>query len=392
LDKGFLKTRAVPIVFSLLIITMLLFAGPAFAFGVSSFGSSDLTPFVGEETTLTVDITKNSNEVIQTVSIVVEDSEGATVPSTLLSCESSGLPGYGYGYGYGFLGYGYGYGYGFGIPLTAGTPLTCTFSVIPSTSGVHSADVLVNGVSVFSDPSVFDAQAPVSTGVTFSLPPNVSITFTTLPSGPDSFSGTVTDGIPPNSGTLNTINFFFDLVTTMVNGTFQAILTVSYDDVDNNGIVDGTEIDEAELNVYFFNGSDWEVIPSPTRDFTGNTISVVIDHFTSFALFSAPSTSGSGGAGTQTIGGGSSPVETSTQTVPEPTPIVEETVPEVTPEPEEETPVETTTAPVTIAPPETLTPTAPTGLFGLGDATGGLVLGVIVVVIVGIAWYTTRRI
>ena len=69
-------------------------------------------------------------------------------------------------------------------------------------------------------------------------------------------------------------------------------------------------------------------------------------------------------------------------------PPVEEPVPEVTPEPEVVTPE----TPATIAPPEQLTPTAPTGFFGLGDATGGIMLGVIVVVIVGIAWYTTRRI
>jgi len=82
----------------------------------------------------------------------------------------------------------------------------------------------------------------------------------------------------------------------MVDGTFTVLLTFHYPDEENeglgNGIVDGTNLDEDLLAVYYTeDGVSWTQFPTkePTtvRDTAANTITVLTDHFTDFALSSS---------------------------------------------------------------------------------------------------------
>src|SRR3989338_3371000 len=98
---------------------------------------------------------------------------------------------------------------------------------------------------------------------------------------------------------------FFEINSNLQNGSFNVSLTFMYDDADNDSIVDGTTISETSLEVYFYDGASWVTVPNPVRDTIANTITVVVDHFTTFALLSpqpppavepAPSSSGSSGS------------------------------------------------------------------------------------------------
>ncbi len=90
----------------------------------------------------------------------------------------------------------------------------------------------------------------------------------------------------------------YEVTSSLTNGNFKVQLTFSYLDVDNNGIIDGTSINEADINVYYWNGSSWEIVPDPVRDPVANTITVIVDHFTMYALlYSVPAVVSSGGSG-----------------------------------------------------------------------------------------------
>ncbi len=69
------------------------------------------------------------------------------------------------------------------------------------------------------------------------------------------------------------------------NETFEVELTFSYQDENQDGIVDGTEIDEEKINVYYFaEQQEWIEIPIGKRNTEANTIMVKVNHFTMFAL------------------------------------------------------------------------------------------------------------
>ncbi len=95
----------------------------------------------------------------------------------------------------------------------------------------------------------------------------------------------VTEGVAPNSEGFYTAGKYYEISNTeLVNGTFNVELTFSYDDKDDDGTVDGTEIDEANLNVYYWNGEAWDLIEGAERNAEENTITVTVNHFTVFAL------------------------------------------------------------------------------------------------------------
>lgn len=218
---------------------------------------------------------------------------------------------------------------------------------------------------------------------------------------------------------------FFEIESDLEDGTFNVTLTFTYDDADNDGIVDGTTISETSLDVYFFNGATWTLVPAASRDTDANTITVIVDHFTTFALLaaqpSAPSTSDGGttlGAASPGGGGGvaygwectawsacsadgeqtrscslvpgsgpiTKPEETQTCTYAAPEEVVEEE------SVEEETSPQITTAPV-VAPAAPTAP-APTGLAALTanaisaiTTPGGAIATIVVLALIGSALY-----
>ncbi|GEM_PF-4100382 len=112
----------------------------------------------------------------------------------------------------------------------------------------------------------------------------------------------------------------FTITSGLTNGDFKVKLTFSYNDADNDGIVDGTNLNENDLKVYYRDGEAWVLASNesdPSVDTVANTISTTVNHFTVFTLMGlnsnavAPaSTSHSGGGG----GGGSSVKKPSTST------------------------------------------------------------------------------
>ena len=143
--------------------------------------------------------------------------------------------------------------------------------------------------------------------------PNVNISFEDLPQG--SYSLTVAQSNTTNTTTSGFLvgGKFFEINSNLQNGSFNVSLTFMYDDADNDSIVDGTTISETSLEVYFYDGASWVTVPNPVRDTIANTITVVVDHFTTFALLSpqpppavepAPSSSGSSGSSGSGGGGG----------------------------------------------------------------------------------------
>src|SRR3989344_2281121 len=142
-----------------------------------------------------------------------------------------------------------------------------------------------------------------SVPVVFDDAPDVSLTFTDI--SVDLFNISVEQ---TNTTNVSTSGFsvggkFYDIQSDLVDGTFNITLTFNYDDADNNSIVDGTSINEGDLNVYFFNevSSVWVAVANPVRDTAANTITVTVDHFTTFGLLTvppaAPAASSSGGGG-----------------------------------------------------------------------------------------------
>jgi hypothetical protein len=88
------------------------------------------------------------------------------------------------------------------------------------------------------------------------------------------------------SGFLVAGKFFEISNPALANGSFEARLTFNYDDAEQDGVVDGTGIEEAELNVYYYDNASakWILVPGPSIDATANTIAVTVNHFTTFML------------------------------------------------------------------------------------------------------------
>lgn len=109
---------------------------------------------------------------------------------------------------------------------------------------------------------------------------------------PATISGTYTLNVARDTETsfstngFDSVGSYYEITSDLVNGTFSTTLTFDYNDADNNGVVDGTNINENNLNVYYWASSTWNLIPNPTRDTINNKISVTVDHFTTFGVMS----------------------------------------------------------------------------------------------------------
>jgi hypothetical protein len=61
-------------------------------------------------------------------------------------------------------------------------------------------------------------------------------------------------------------------------------LTFKYDDSDQDGKVDGTNIHEGNIGIFYYDGWDWLWVSSTKVDGAKNTVSATIDHFSIYAL------------------------------------------------------------------------------------------------------------
>lgn len=144
----------------------------------------------------------------------------------------------------------------------------------------------------------------------------IALYFTSIPDGIFNLMAEQNNTTDQSTSGFETIGKFFNISSDMLNGSFNSILIFSYDDTDDNGIVDGTNINENSLDAYFYNGA-WVKIMNSVKDVNGNYIAATVDHFTLFALLSnasstAPSigsnpsgsssSSGSSGGGGGTTG------------------------------------------------------------------------------------------
>mgnify|MGYP001574159389 CR=1 FL=1 len=144
--------------------------------------------------------------------------------------------------------------------------------------------------------------------------PTTTIEFNNIPN----ITNIVLRAIEYNETNLSTNGFlttgkYYDITSNLTNGEFNATITFSYLDSDNDSIIDNTTINETEISVYYYNNqtSNWTSIPIINRDTENNTVTIKVDHFTQFSMMKtppissnppAPSSSGGGGGG----GGGGS--------------------------------------------------------------------------------------
>jgi hypothetical protein len=156
--------------------------------------------------------------------------------------------------------------------------------------------------------------------------------------------------VPPESNGFTSLGKYFEIINPNIeNGSFSATLTFFYNDADNDGIVDGTNIEEQKLNVYYFEeGKGWTEIAEPERNTEANTISATVNHFSLFALMATeqqpaadsnpntvPQSGSSGSSGGSTISPQKNAVEGVENTPNAPTKDIEENK-ELTKKPVEE--------------------------------------------------------
>ena len=137
--------------------------------------------------------------------------------------------------------------------------------------------------------------------------PNISMSFTELPEGAYSLAANESSNTSRDTSGFLAGNNFFEITSDLANGNFSVALTFSYADADQDGVVDGTGINENNLNVYYFDedAGSWVIADAnPLRDADANTITITVDHFTSFALLAAISTQSTSSGGSDN--GGSS--------------------------------------------------------------------------------------
>ncbi|MFH1784754.1 MAG: gliding motility-associated C-terminal domain-containing protein [bacterium] len=63
-------------------------------------------------------------------------------------------------------------------------------------------------------------------------------------------------------------------------------ITMYYNDIDSDGVVDATNVAEDGLAMFFYDGQTWRYIRSSV-DVANNKVTATVDHFTTFALFPA---------------------------------------------------------------------------------------------------------
>ncbi|MDP3640385.1 MAG: Ig-like domain-containing protein [Nanoarchaeota archaeon] len=208
--------------------------------------------------------------------------------------------------------------------------------------------------------------------VTLDEAPDMSFAFAEIP--PGTFELTADE---ENVTNISTAGFFvgsnfYEVHSDLSNGEFNVTITFAYEDLNGDGIVDDTAINELELGVYYHDGTSWIAVPNPVRDPEANTISVIVNHFTLFTLLvpepPAPQENTGGG------GGGSRRARPSAGVVPatEP-PLIVTSTPAPLPAAEEE-PTAPATAEAAVPQPEQAASTDANELSGdllTGAATIG---------------------
>lgn len=134
----------------------------------------------------------------------------------------------------------------------------------------------------------------------------VALYFVNIPAGIHSL--TVEQKSDSNLSTSGFVSIgkFFNIESDMPSGSFNSVLIFSYDDADDDGIVDGTSVNENSLDAYFYDGTSWVNITNSIKDTSGNYIAASVDHFTQFALLSQtlPAVPQPGGGASNGGGGG----------------------------------------------------------------------------------------
>ena len=161
-----------------------------------------------------------------------------------------------------------------------------------------------------------------SVPIVFPAAPYVAIYINNKPAGLFNLTSGQSDDNDYNTSSLFAGGKAFNITTSMPAGSFHSTLVFSYDDVDDDGIVDGTSINEGMLNLYYYDGGSWTAVQGATLDTAANTITATVDHFDYFAILApqvsttttAPAASGgastSGGSNGGGGGGGGAPVVT----------------------------------------------------------------------------------
>ena len=385
------------------IISLLLMSGPANAFTVTDWKANNDKPVTGSTVVIDVDVSKLTNEVMQADSaqLKITDSDGNIFIADFMNCTPAYYTNQGYGYGsYGYnAGFGYGYGYGYGG--TANPDMKCKFKFKPETGGEYNAQLFINGHLVGEKTALFAAREKIKKNKEYNPASGLTIKFDSLPGGDYYLEATHTTGAPPNSQGFDVLGNYYEITSNLANGDFSATITIAYPDADNDGFVDGTNINENDLKVYYFNSTGWNEIPKLSQDTTANTITIASDHFTLFAVMApvAPvtTTTTTGTDGGNITGGGSPPGQikkTGSQTqepATNPTPL-----PTQTPAPAESTantPSNTTPQATAQTTPADAPAITPTGFLGLEAGTGSVVLGALVVIAIacfGFVVYKTK--
>ena len=186
--------------------------------------------------------------------------------------------------------------------ITFGTPETEDTTVSADEDGVYV--IRLTAADNAGNEMYEEAKVIIGTA-SYNPTDNLVLSFANLPSGTHNINVQENNNTETSTSGFNVGGKFFDITSDLTNGEFNATLTFHYDDVNNDGIVDGTTINENDLNVYYYGGTSWILVQNPARDTTLNKITITIDHFTIFSLFAvAPQTSGDTSTGAGGGGGG----------------------------------------------------------------------------------------
>ncbi|MFA5858853.1 MAG: hypothetical protein WC955_07285 [Elusimicrobiota bacterium] len=76
----------------------------------------------------------------------------------------------------------------------------------------------------------------------------------------------------------------YEFNSTVTTLNQPAEITLLYFDVDNDGLVDGTEIEESGLRIFWYDGNDWRYVGGEI-DTLKNTVTAKVSHFSVYGLF-----------------------------------------------------------------------------------------------------------
>ncbi|MFH1642794.1 MAG: PKD domain-containing protein, partial [Nanoarchaeota archaeon] len=188
--------------------------------------------------------------------------------------------------------------YSISYTLVSGAELTATAATkyyIPITAD----GVTDNTFSIIIDNVPPPPPTPVNENSTSYSSGTIGMNFGNVPGGSYDLTVQEYDVSPPNVPTFGTgssagsINKYYEIESTLPDGEFEVTLTFSYPDADQNGIVDGTSVNENDLKVYYYDETAGEWINvGGTVDTIANTITVTVDHFTAFTIIGGTTASG----------------------------------------------------------------------------------------------------